>query len=213
VSASDAADATVLPMFPLGSVLFPSMPLVLHVFEPRYRTLTRHCLDGDRRLGVVLIERGSEVGGDDVRCSVGTLATIVDAVELADGRWALGLIGEHRIRVEEWLPDDPYPVARVESLPDRAPPGDREEQRAALLRRLRQVLALRTELGESAPPATVDVSSDPASAAWQVAVLAGLGPADGQKVLETVDLDARLARLGSLLDEQAEVLARRVAGG
>ncbi|MEY2464632.1 MAG: ATP-dependent Lon protease, partial [Acidimicrobiaceae bacterium] len=65
-----------LPMFPLGTVLFPSVFLPLHVFEPRYREMTRHCLDTQREFGVVLIERGSEVGGDDVRTQVGTVARI-----------------------------------------------------------------------------------------------------------------------------------------
>ncbi|MET1002223.1 MAG: LON peptidase substrate-binding domain-containing protein, partial [Acidimicrobiia bacterium] len=50
-------------MFPLGSVLFPHALLPLHVFEPRYRVMMRHCLEGDKEFGVVLIERGSEVGG------------------------------------------------------------------------------------------------------------------------------------------------------
>ena len=86
-------------MFPLGAVLFPSMVLPLHVFEPRYRALTRDCLAGDRRFGVVLIERGSEVGGGDVRFSVGTAAQIVEAAELPDGRFALGTVGVQRVRV------------------------------------------------------------------------------------------------------------------
>ena len=64
-------------MFPLGSVLVPGMVLRLHVFEPRYRDLVAVCLDGDRTFGSVLIDRGSEVGGDDVRGLVGTAAVIV----------------------------------------------------------------------------------------------------------------------------------------
>src|SRR5947208_9424903 len=111
-----------LPMFPLGAVLFPGVAMPLHVFEPRYRALTRHCLDGDRRFGVVLIERGSEVGGGDIRVSVGTCARIVEAAELPDGRWLLMVLGVERVRVERWLPDDPYPQAEVVLLPD-APAG------------------------------------------------------------------------------------------
>ncbi len=98
-------------MFPLGTVLFPSLFLPLHVFEPRYRVLARRCMDGDREFGVVLIERGSEVGGNDVRTMVGTVAQIVDATELDDGRWVLGTVGTRRVRVREWLADDPFPRA------------------------------------------------------------------------------------------------------
>ena len=64
-------------MFPLGNVLFPHAQLPLHVFEPRYRALAETCLAGDGEFGVVLIERGSEVGGGDTRFSIGTVARIV----------------------------------------------------------------------------------------------------------------------------------------
>src|SRR5262245_17759750 len=112
---------TQLPMFPLGAVLFPTVFLPLHVFEPRYRAMTRACLEGDREFGVVLIEGGNEVGGNDVRTAVGTVATIVQAQELDDGRWVLGTVGTRRIRVGSWLPDEPYPRADVDDWPDEAP--------------------------------------------------------------------------------------------
>src|SRR5947207_15568149 len=107
-----------LPMFPLGAVLFPHLVLPLHVFEPRYRQLTLDCLAGDREFGVVLIERGHEVGGGDERFAQGTVAHILEAAEFEDGRWALVTVGTRRIRVREWLPDDPYPQALVQDAPD-----------------------------------------------------------------------------------------------
>ena len=100
-------------MFPLSAVLFPHASMPLHVFEPRYRELMRDCLAGDARFGVVLIERGSEVGGGDERSGLGTRGVITKSVELPDGRWVLQLEGEAVIEVEQWLPDDPYPVALV----------------------------------------------------------------------------------------------------
>ena len=160
-------------MFPLGTVLFPSLVLPLHVFEPRYRTLTRDCLDRDRAFGVVLIERGSEVGGGDARTDVGTVARILEAKELDDGRWVLATVGVRRIRVEHWLPDDPYPRAEVEPW-EEPPPGDIEI--GGLVRRLRRVLGLSAELGEAAPPATMELSEDPALATYQVAALAADRP-------------------------------------
>ena len=60
-----------LGMFPLSAVLYPHAQIPLHIFEPRYRALTRDCLAGDSRFGVVLIERGAEVGGGDQRMAVG----------------------------------------------------------------------------------------------------------------------------------------------
>src|SRR4051794_19374446 len=103
-----------LPMFPLGTVLFPYATLPLHVFEPRYRMMVRTVLRDDHEFGVVLIERGSEVGGGEARFEVGTVARIVHAAELDDGRFALTAVGLRRLRVTEWLPDDPYPQAVVE---------------------------------------------------------------------------------------------------
>ena len=84
-------------MFPLGTVLFPYGVLPLHVFEPRYRLLTEHCLAGDGCFGVVLIERGSEVGGGDTRFDVGTVARIVRAGQLPDGRYVLATVGIQRL--------------------------------------------------------------------------------------------------------------------
>src|SRR5688572_25865098 len=108
-------------MFPLGSVLVPGMVLPLHVFEARYRALVRDCVAGDGEFGVVLIERGSEVGGGDVRTDVGTVARIVQADEMPDGRFALGAVGVRRVRVQRWLDDDPYPRAELADWPDVTP--------------------------------------------------------------------------------------------
>ena len=88
-----------LPMFPLGTVLFPTQLLPLHVFEPRYRQMTQDLLAGDGRFGVVLIERGNEVGGGDTRSGFGCVAQLVQAQQTPDGRYALMAIGVERLRV------------------------------------------------------------------------------------------------------------------
>ena len=72
-----------LAMFPLGIVLMPGQFLPLHIFEPRYREMIRDCLEGSQEFGVVLIARGSEVGGGDLRHRVATRASMVQAVALA----------------------------------------------------------------------------------------------------------------------------------
>ena len=117
-------DMAVMPMFPLGSVLLPGSVLPLHVFEPRYRQLVIDCLaddTGDPEFGVTLIERGSEVGGGDQRTDVGVVARMVQVEALEGGRYALVAVGTRRIRVNAWLPDDPYPVADVDDWPDEDP--------------------------------------------------------------------------------------------
>ncbi|MEY2432316.1 MAG: ATP-dependent Lon protease [Acidimicrobiaceae bacterium] len=200
-------------MFPLGTVLFPSVFLPLHIFEPRYRTLARHCIDGDQEFGVVLIERGSEVGGDDVRTWVGTVARIVEAAELDDGRWVLGTVGTRRIRVREWLPDDPYPRADVEDWADAELSADAFDVYGAVITRLRRVLALKAELAEPAVDATIELSDDPALGSFQVAAVAPIGPADQQRLLLAAGPSERLEMLGTLLIEESDYLAARLQMG
>lgn len=200
-------------MFPLGTVLFPSLFLPLHVFEPRYRQLARHCMDGDKEFGVVLIERGSEVGGDDVRTSVGTVAQILEATELDDGRWVLGTVGTRRIRVTQWLPDDPYPRAAVEDWDDPVPEAETTDRYREVLSQLRRVLALKAELAEPAADATIELSDDPALGSFQIAAVAPIGPADQQRLLVADGPDQRLQLLEVLLAEESDYLAARLQLG
>lgn len=196
-----------LPMFPLGTVLLPGMVLPLHVFEPRYRRLVTDVLDGAGRFGVVMIERGHEVGGDDSRTSVGTVAEVVRAEELDDGRWILIAIGTDRVRVEEWLPDDPYPRARVSPWPD----GDaaiEPDLLASVGDRLERVLAMASELGEDVPD--VDLEAQPLTDAYQAVILSPLGPQDSHDLLCAPDPKERLARLADLLEGHEEVLRFRL---
>ena len=206
-------EGRVLPMFPLGSVLLPSTAVSLHVFEPRYRALVRHCLDGDGELGVVLIERGSEVGGGDVRFDVATQARIADAAELPDGRWAMIVIGERRIRIRRWLPDDPYPRAEVVVCDDRPPDPGTTARRPELDRVFRRTLAMSSELGEPVHDVAAELSSQSEVATWQAVALGPLGAMDAQRVLATDGADERLDLVVALLEEQAAVLAHRLAGG
>ncbi|MFD4181720.1 LON peptidase substrate-binding domain-containing protein [Rhodococcus sp. NPDC058514] len=115
-----AVTVDALPMFPLGAVLLPGELLPLQVFEPRYLEMIAHLTSSPdlMRFGVVLISRGHEVGGGDQRTDVGTVARIIDCEQAPGGRLLLGCVGERRIRVRRWLPDDPYPRADVEPWPD-----------------------------------------------------------------------------------------------
>jgi Lon protease-like protein len=165
----------------------------------------------------VLIERGSEVGGGDTRTDVGTVARIMEANELPDGRWVLVTAGVRRTRVHTWLEDAPYPRAEVEDLPDPDPEPGFDELLARCVHVLRRVLATKTELGEPAAPATQSLSDDPVLASYQAVALSGLGPADQQTLLAALTPEARVRGLATLLAEEALYLERRVeilgAGG
>lgn len=199
-------------MFPLGSVLFPTMVLPLHIFEPRYRELIRDVLDGGGEFGVCLIERGSEVGGDDVRTGIGTIARVHEASELPDGRWAVIALGDRRLRVERWLDDDPYPRAEVDDLPDPVPGPEEVEGLPDVLHQLRTALAKAAEVGDAVAPATVELSDDPVLASHQAAALAPIATLDRQALLAAPSVGLRLARLDALLADAIEVLDLRLGG-
>lgn len=202
----------VVPMFPLGSVLFPSLVLPLHIFELRYRALIRDVLGGDGEFGVCLIERGAEVGGDDVRTSVGTMAAVHEAEELPDGRWVVVAVGARRIRVERWLPDDPYPQAEVVDLPDPEPSAAEVATLDDVVAKLRQALAKAAEVGDPAHPATVELATDPVVASHQISALAPISTLDHHALLAAPTVGLRLARVDALLGDAIELLDLRLRG-
>jgi Lon protease-like protein len=200
-------------MFPLGTVLLPGEFLPLHVFEPRYRTLVHDCLKGTPEFGVVLIERGSEVGGGDTRADVGTIARLVEAVELPDGRFALNCGGTRRVRVNRWLDDDPYPRADVDEWKDEGVDAFDRDEVATVERVLRRVLALSAEAGDAVAPVATEISGDPVVATYHLCALAPFGPADRYRLLTRAGPSERLALLATLLAEAEEVLMLRLEGG
>jgi len=118
-------------MFPLGLALLPGAVLPLHIFETRYRAMVADLLstDDEMSFGVVLIERGRESGGGETRSDVGTLARVLDLRVMEDGRFTMLTVGTERIRVDRWLPDEPYPRAVVSVVDDDEagpPPGASE---------------------------------------------------------------------------------------
>jgi len=204
-----------LPMFPLGTVLFPHAVLPLHIFEERYRALVETCLRGDGRFGVVLIERGYEVGGGDSRFDVGTVARIVEAARTPDGRYLLATIGTERLRIKKWLDDDPFPRAEVDVIgePKRVADGA-ATRRGDVQRLLGRVLAMSAELGEPAAPVdSAQLDDDPVRASFEAAAVAPIGPLDAQRLLELDDPRQRFDQLERLLVDAAEVLELRLAGG
>jgi len=206
-------------MFPLGSVLFPGMPLTLHVFEPRYRALIAACVDaaehgGAPEFGVVLIERGTEVGGGDQRFGLGTVARLTQVAELPDGRYATMAVGTRRVAVRSWLAEDPYPLAEVDEVADAhfdtgldGPLLERAEDQ------VRRCLALKHELGEPAFPVEVELDEDPATAAWQLAAIAPVSELDQVGLLGSPSCTELLGQLHDLAAEEATVLAFRLGSG
>jgi Lon protease-like protein len=203
-----------LPVFPLGSVVVPTQVLPLHIFEPRYRVLmeTLVGLGPPAEIGVVLIERGSEVGGGDVRVTTGTVARLVEAESLPDGRWLAVFAGSHRFEVRRWLPDDPYPQAEVEEFadPDWDPADD--EALAGAETAVREVLDLASQLGDAVMRPGFTLAAEPSRAAWELCAIVPLGPLDRQRLLEASDHRTRLGLLAGMARELSQVLAFRLGG-
>ena len=193
------SDATrELAMFPLGSVLFPGMPLPLRVFEPRYVAMLSSVLgDTEREFGVVLIERGSEVGGGDVRFGVGTVARIV-SVQVTQGSIVLLATGAARFEVVRWLAEDPFPRAQVRELDALELDAPTVSALAGAEALVRSTIARASEFVElpwSADNLPDALSDEPAERIWQVAGIAPLGSLDQFALLRSRTATELLVRL------------------
>lgn len=204
-------------MFPLGTALLPGEPLPLRIFEPRYRTMLGDCLAaGDpARFGVVLIARGSEVGGGDVRHDVGTFAEIDSVDRLPDGRATLVAFGARRFRVLEWLSDDPYPRARVEVLPDFVFDAGQRARLSMLGMRIRDLVGDFARARGVDPTQLQDVfggndaDTEPVATLYRWVASLPTGPLDRQRLLEARDVDAGL----DILADAADGFEARMAFG
>jgi Lon protease-like protein len=203
-----------LPVFPLGNPVLPTQLLPLHIFEDRYRVLmeTLTGVGASAEMGVVLIERGSEVGGGDVRVGVGTVAHLIESEQLPDGRWVAIFAGSHPFRVERWLDDDPYPQAVVGEQPEEDWDPDEAPLMAAAEEAVRATIRLALQLGEPAGHPEFQLSPEPAVAAWELCARAPLGPLDRQTLLEAPRRSDRLSLLEQLASEAGTVLAFRLQG-
>ncbi|MEE3751337.1 LON peptidase substrate-binding domain-containing protein [Mycobacterium intracellulare] len=200
-----------LAMFPLESALLPDQELPLRIFEPRYGALVRHCMATGDPFGVVLISRGREVGGGDARCDVGVMSRITECVDQGAGRYALHCRTGDRIRVREWLPDDPYPRARITPWPDEPGPEvspaqllDVEDRAVALFERIAQARGITLPgrevlLGQRA-------GRPAGERLFALASRIPIGTADRYTVLAAPTAAERLAALREAVDAIAEVV-------
>ena len=180
-------------MFPLGSVLFPHMPLTLRIFEERYLKLLGDMMESeDPEFGVVLIERGQEVGGGEKRFSLGTTARVA---QIGSSEDFMGLVaaGGQRFRVTEWLSEFPYPQARVEFLPDLEWHDDHEPLRVEVETQVRRLLAFASEFGSVPWDSTIELSQDPVAASWQIAGILPVGQLDQIDLLKSESVQELLA--------------------
>jgi len=198
-----------LPVFPLPElVFFPGTRLPLHIFEPRYRALTRRCLATHRAMAVTMLLPGPpDASRNPPFATVAGLGVIVEHEELPDGRFNILLQGEARVRLAELPFAPPFRRARAEELPDLPGLVDPHDLTALFSVATACAAAIRKMLREpfsfELPPA-----SSP-HAVHQVVSDLLLDPALRQEILQEQEPVARCRRATAALAQQrATALAR-----
>lgn len=198
-----------VPIFPLGVVLFPGLPLSLHIFEDRYRQLVQHLLaldDDERCLGVVAIRDGYEVGDLAVHSAhrVGCEAVLSEVRERGDGRFDIEVVGRRRLRVDGMDESRPYLVGDVTYLDDADGEGAAEAAAKALAafqgyrERLAQMQGTEIEVA--------DLPDEPLMLSYALAAGGLFMLGDRQALLEDPDAASRLHRLARLLRSETAAM-------
>ncbi len=203
-----------LPLFPLDTVLFPGMPLRLHVFEPRYKQMLQYCLENKSPFGVVLIKQGQEAFGPLPQPhSIGTTAHITQVERLPYGRSLLKAVGGERFRVTNLRQDLPYLVAEAESSP--LPCKDEATLQKAS-RRLRPGVEKYLDLLQKAGKGDFDraiLPSDPLLLGFLAASILSLPVDEKQELLSSDDANELLAAVHSLFQKEVALVNALLASG
>lgn len=199
-----------LALFPLRVVLYPHMPLALHVFEPRYQALVRDCQKSGGRFGMVAIRSGDEVGGPADPEEVGTVAVITKLRSLPEGRIHLVVTGARRFRIKELVPGMPYLKGEVDLLEDQAPDPAAfilaSEARAVLTR---YTAGLARITGR--PPSSNPLPTDPLLLSWVIASTLMIDLPPKQRLLEQPSVSTRLRQEMELLKRESTLLDLQLA--
>jgi len=204
-----------IPLFPLHVVLFPDMPLPLHIFEPRYREMILRCREENAPFGITLIQSGADIGAEAVPRQVGTLARIAQYEELDDGRMNILVFGEGRFRIMRTTHDKPYLSAAVVLINEEdAGEGQIQDDFDAVAALFRTYLeALFAMTGRTL--STLQLPQNPEFLSYAVASVLQVPPSDKQTLLEMTDTGRRLRREIEILtaEIEAQSLLQDVVGG
>jgi len=199
-----------LPLFPLGTVLFPGLVLPLHIFEDRYKQLIRDLLEKDepRRFGVIAIRSGRETGVDGISAlhDVGCTATVREIAEVSDGQFDIVTVGTDRFRVRNLGDAQPYLTGEVEMLDE--PTGDDAAARpaaAAVQRAFRAYLNVLADRG-AAVISVPDLPDEPVLLSYLVAASMIIELTDRQILLAEPDAVSRLSAETALLARETAML-------
>lgn len=200
-----------LPLFPLNVVLFPHMPLPLHIFELRYRQMMADCLEEGHSFGVVAIREGTETGPTATPYEVGTLAKILRIDRLDDGRMNLLVTGASRFEILKTSDERAYLRAQVRIIPET---GDDLDETAQLTEStalaFRQYSNLLRELvGQRADDA--EPPMEPELLSYMIAAALNLQVPEKQSLLAERRTDSRLKQELGLLRKEIVLLKQMVS--
>jgi uncharacterized protein len=202
--------STTLPLFPLGTVLFPGLVLPLRIFEDRYRQLVSDLLASPepREFGVIAIKRGRETGVDGVSAlyETGCTATVRRFERHPDGRFDLVTVGTQRFRLISLGTAAPYLRAEVEALPDEV--GDMAAAALAVKavqRSFRSYLDAMAERG-GARVSIPELPDEPVLLSYLVAAAVVVDLPVRQSLLDEADALARLSAERALLARESQML-------
>ena len=196
-----------LPLFPLNTVLFPGMPLHLHIFEERYKLMIRNCLQTGRPFGVVMIRDGQEAEGplaDPYR--VGCTARILEVEHLPEGKMNLLVMGEKRFRIDRLKFDQPYLVGEVEFFPLQDSGSEGLLQTSDRLRSLvKEYMQILSRLGEvNLKPQ--NLPQDPLVLAYLAAVLVRVPQDEKQDLLASQKASDFLSDMHTIYRKEVPLL-------
>jgi Lon protease-like protein len=200
-------ESFVSPMFPLSAVVFPSTALPMRIFEPRYQQLMADLLAGDGELQFAIspIVRGREVGGGDERLEIATMCKLAQVMVQPTGEYTFLALGQRRVRVIEWLEDDPYPRAEVVELAD----GDELPAASEVAVEINRVEKVLIQLGAEVPDHLPLVDGDERLAAFRLAGMVPIADLDRQAILCSDNPAERLRRFSQALGDLEAVLKFR----
>ena len=199
-----------LPLFPLGAVLYPGMLLPLHIFEDRYRQLIRDLLAGPepRRFGVIAIRKGRETGIDGVPSlyEIGCAATLRRVDRREDGRFDIVTVGTQRFRLLRLDETRPYYRGEVEMLADDvAGPAAAAAAVRATQAAFRAYLDALTEWG-GATVRVAELPDEPVLLSFIVAAAMVIDLPEHQALLAEPDTARRLGMQRALLSRETAML-------
>ena len=187
--------AVQIPLFPLNAVLFPHMPMALHIFEDRYRRMMHDCLDQGTTFGVIAIREGREIGPSAQTFEVGTLAQLRAADPLPDGRYNIVVVGASRFHVDALSRELPYLVGSVHYLQDASQP-EAEQLVQSLSAAFHKYVKTLGALQPNAQRTDVELPDEPELLSYLVAAALQVSVAERQRLLE---IDSTVDRMRACL--------------